>query len=509
VAVLELAFTPDRDHLEPVYCQLRDYLRELIVAERLPRGAKLPATRELASSLGLSRNTVTQAYEELIADGLAAAHVGQGTFVATTSRPAAPAARTSRATDEARRGFVWSGLFALRARTLTVPSAFTQRPGPRRPIRWDFRGGQVALDTLPSAEMRRAFGQTLGTRLTDVAGLQSPYGLTALRREIARYLVSRGITCDTADVAVVNGAQQAIDLAARVLLDPGDSVVLEQPGYFGARVAFTACQATVIGVDVDDEGLLTDDLARVLRARRVKLIYTTPAAQSPTGVVMSEARRRSLLALADEHQVPILEDDYDSELRYEGPPVAALKTLDRAGQVLYVGTFSKVLFPGLRVGYVVAAPPVLEKMMAARWNADVTTNVVAQAALAHLLATGGLGRHLKRVRSVYATRLAAMLGALAAAMPEGVTWTRPRGGHSVWVTLPAGIDADALLQSAIEAGLHYTSGDVFCGEGRGARQLALSFANLAPAAITAGITLLGDLVRRRLDGQPTKRSTRT
>ena len=144
----------------------------------------------------------------------------------------------------------------------------------------------------------------------------------------------------------MNGAQQAIDLVTRVLLDPGDSVVLEQPGYFGARVAFTACQANVINVDVDDEGLVTDDLARVLRARRVKLIYTTPAAQSPTGAVMSDARRRALLALADEHQVPILEDDYDSELRYEGPPIAALKTLDRAGQVIYVGHVLEGALPG-------------------------------------------------------------------------------------------------------------------------------------------------------------------
>jgi DNA-binding transcriptional MocR family regulator len=340
--------------------------------------------------------------------------------------------------------------------------------------------------------------------------MQGPYGLTALRREIARYLVARGIGCDTADVAVVNGAQQAIDLAARVLLDPGDSVVLEQPGYFGARVAFTACQANVIGVDGDAEGLVTDDHARVLRARRVKLIYTTPAAQSPTGVVMSDGRRRALLTLADEHQVPILEDDYDSELRYEGPPIAALKTLDRAGQVLYVGTFSKVLFPGLRVGYVVAAAPLLEKMMVARWNADVTTNVVAQAALAQLLATGGLTRHLKRVRTVYAARLNAMLGALAASMPDGVTWTRPRGGHAVWLTLPAGIDADALHQSALDAGLHYTPGDVFCGEGRGNRHLALSFANHTPAAIAAGVGVLGELIQRRLEPGPLgKRSTRS
>lgn len=498
--MLELAFTPDRDRMEPVYRQLRDYLRDLIAAERLPRGTKLPATRELATSLGLSRNTVAQAYEELVADGLAAAHVGQGTFVAAPLRPGDArdrrAAARVPAADAAPREFVWSGLFALRARALTIPSGLVPRRG--APLRFDFRGGQIALDTLPTAELRRVFAQVLATELRDVAAMHDPYGLVTLRREIARYLVTRGIACAPSDVAVVNGAQQAIDLATRVLVDPGDSVVFEQPGYFGARVAFTAAQANVIEVAVDDRGLDTDALARVLRARRVKLIYTTPAAQNPTGVVMSDDRRRALLALADEHQVPILEDDYDSELRYEGPPIAALKTLDRAGQVVYVGTFSKVLFPGLRVGYVVAARPLLEKMMLARWNADVTTNTIGQAALAHVLASGGLTRHLKRVRVTYAARLAAMLRALASAMPAGTSWTTPRGGHSVWLTLPAGTDADALMQASLDAGLTYAPGDVFCGDGRGGRHLALSFANHTPAEITAGIDLLGTLLRKQL-----------
>jgi GntR family transcriptional regulator/MocR family aminotransferase len=502
--MLELAFTPDRTHLEPVYRQLRDYLRDLIAAERLPRGAKLPATRELASALGLSRNTVAQAYEELVADGLLAAHVGPGTFVAAAGG-APRGARAARGETAPPRSFAWSGLFALRARALTLPSGLLARAP--RPIRFDFRGGQVALDALPHVEMRRAFATALRADLTATADHQMPLGLPALRREVARYLVSRGIGCDAADVAVVNGAQQAIDLTTRVLVDPGDSVVMEHPGYFGARVAFTAAQANVIPVAVDGDGLRTDELARVLQSRRVKLIYATPAAQSPTGAVMSDARRRALLALADEHQVPILEDDYDSELRYEGAPIAALKTLDRAGQVIYVGTFSKVLFPGLRVGYVVADAPLLEKMSLARWNADVTTNVLGQAALARVLAEGGLARHVKRVRAVYAERLAAMLAALERAMPPGTQWTRPRGGHMVWVTLPPGVDGDALLHAALAAGIRYAPGDVFCGEGKGQRHLALSFANQPPARISEGIGLLGELAARRLPPEP-RRSRR-
>jgi GntR family transcriptional regulator/MocR family aminotransferase len=501
--VLDLTFLPDRGAADPVYRQLGTYLRDLIAAERLPAGAKLPATRELATTLGLSRATVSLAYEELIAQGLLTAHVGQGTFV---SRPSARGIQSRSRGDGDGRGFVWSGLLALRARALPMP---TRLLGPRtagRP-RYDFRGGQVDVASLPAAELRRAFGGAIGVHLRAVADDRDPRGWAPLRTQIARYLVGRGIACDAADVAVVNGAQQAIDLVSRVLLDPGDTVAMEQPGYFGAALAFTAAQANVVGVRVDGDGVRVDDLARVLRARRVKLVYTTPAAHSPTGAVLSSDRRATLLALADEHQTPILEDDYDSELRYEGAPVAALKTLDRAGQVIYAGTFSKMLFPGLRVGYVVAAPELLEKMVLARWNSDVGTCTVSQAALATMLEGGGLDRHLRRVRKVYAERLAATLAALDETMPASAVWTRPRGGHSVWLTLPPGVDPAALAQSAGDAGLSYTPGEAFHVDGRGAENIHLSFAALPPADIRAGIALLADLVRAH-GGERRRRSAR-
>ena len=499
--MLDLAFRPDRDRSEPLYRQLGSYLRGLIAAERLPRGGKLPATRELATSLGLSRNTVAQAYDELLADGILTAHVGQGTFVA----PQATAPRADDETPPRTRGFVWSGLFAHRARALALPGG-ARALYPAGPHRFDFRGGQVATDCLPADDLKRAFAEALRRHLKDLARLLDPLGWLPLRKEIARWLVGRGIECTPAEVAIVNGAQQAIDLVARVLIDPGDTVVMEQPGYFGASLAFTASQANVVGVGVDDDGLRTEELARVLRARRAKLIYTTPAAQSPTGAVLSDERRRALLALADEHQVPVLEDDYDSELRYEGAVVAPLKCADAAGQVIYAATFSKVLFPGLRVGCVVAAPQLLEKLALARWNADVTTSAPVQAALAVLLARGGLERHLRRVRRHYAARLTATLDALDRAMPAGTTWTRPRGGHMVWVTLPRGTDDDGVYRDALRAGIAYTPGELFHLDGRGRQHLALAFANLSPAAIAEGIGILGGLVRRH-QTRPERRSS--
>jgi len=487
--VLEIAFQPDRSGREPVYRQLEAYLRELVESRRLAPGERLPATRELAASLGLSRNTVSQAYQALVEDGLLSSHVGQGTFVLRRPGPALrPVA------EPGARGFAWAGLFSRRAAATALPAALRAEGRVPNPP-FDFRGGQVDLGSLPRAELRRAFARALEP-LGELASFRDPRGWPPLREQIARSLVARGIRCGAADVAIVNGAQQALDLAGRVLVDPGDTVVMEQPGYFGAALAFGAAEAHVVGVGVDADGLRTDELARILRARRVKLVYTTPAVQSPTGVTMSDTRRRELLELADAWQVPILEDDYDCELRYGAPPTPALKTQDLAGQVIYAGTFSKALFAGVRIGYVVAAAPLLLQMVMSRMAVDFHTDLVTQAAMAELLASGGLERHVRRVRRLYAARRAALLEALRAHMPEGTTWIEPAGGNTVWVTLPPGLDPVALHAAALEAGIEYARGDVFTLDGSCADRALLSFARMDRRKIADGVERWAALVRR-------------
>ena len=487
--MLEIAFQPDRSRREPVYRQLEVYLRELVASRRLAAGERLPASRELAASLGLSRNTVNQAYQALVEEGLLSSHVGKGTFVL---RPPGPALRP--VSGAGARGFAWAGLFSRRTAGTSLPPAL--RAGTRAPSpAFDFRAGQVDPGTLPGPELRRAFGRALD-QLDELARFRDPRGWPLLREQIARSLVARGIRCSAEDVAIVNGAQQALDLAGRVLLDPGETVVMEQPGYFGAALAFAAAEAHRVGVGVDREGLRTDELARVLRARRVKLVYTTPAVQSPTGVVMGEARRQALLELADAYQVPVFEDDYDCELRYGTPPIPALKTLDDAGQVIYAGTFSKALFPGVRIGYVVAARPLLLQMAVSRMAVDFHTGVVAQAALAELLASGGLERHVRRVRRIYAARRSVLIEALREHMPEGTEFVEPAGGNTVWVGLPPGVDPVALHAASLEEGIAYGRGDLFFLDGTGADHALLSFAQLDRRKIRTGIQRWAALVRR-------------
>ena len=323
-----------------------------------------------------------------------------------------------------------------------------------------------------------------------------PFGWAPLREAIARSLVARGIACDAEDVLVVGGAQEGFDRIARALLDPGDAVVLEQPGYFGASIVCGAQGAQCIGIGVDGEGLRTDELARILRSRRVKLIYATPAVQAPTGVVMSERRRGELLALAEAHQTPVVEDDYDSELRMGGPAIPALKTGDAAGRVLYVGTFSKAVFPALRLGYVVAARPILARLAEIHMTAGFGSDLLSQAAMAEVLDSGGLERHVRRMRRRYAARVETALQAFESVMPAGARCLRPAGGSTVWASLPPEVDPDAVRVAAQAEGIIYARGEPWFIDGGGSEFMQFGLAATPPEQIEEGFARLGEIVHR-------------
>ena len=492
-SVLELAFRPDATRPEPIYEQLSRYLDDLIGAGRMVAGERLPASRELAAQLGVSRNTVCHAYQILSDRHVLVSHVGQGTFVAARSLRAIPGGLRTDVDPAAARGFAWEGLVADRNHRIVLPAG----TGLRQSARFDFAGGSVDASVLPVPELRRVWSRAVEQSLDVLSRPVDPRGLPALREEIALSLVARGIQCEPEDVLVTSGIHQAFDLVARTLIDPGDAVIVEQPGYFGAALAFRAAGARLVGVPVDEEGLCVDELARILRVRRVKLVYTTPSAQSPTGAMLSERRRDALLELSDRHQLPIFEDDYDSELRFESPPLPALKTRDPAGRVIYAGTFSKALFPGLRVGYLVAARPLLARLSIFKAIADFSTDGVSQAAVLELSTSGALERHVRKLRRVYTKRRQALLGALELHMPPGMQWTRPRGGHAVWATLPNEVDGRQLHEAATAEGIRYGRGELFSIDGQFTNCMALSFVSQDEATIEEGISELARLVSRQ------------
>lgn len=502
--MLDLLFRPDPNRRDAVYRQLADHLAQMIEAGRLAPGERLPPSRELAEALGLARNTVTRAYEWGAETGWLGAHVGRGTFVRGagkqgTARTAAPPPAAS--------PFAWSALFAGRVRALAVPRGPRMRDD--EPLRFDFRPGRSDVDALPIADLQGAWQRAVG-RLRAHGNDFDPLGFAPLRSAIAHTLAGRGIAHGPDEILVTSGAQQAIDLVARALVDPGDVVAMEDPGYFLAGLAFRAAGAQVIGIPVDAEGLRVDALERVARTRRVKLVHVTPSSQMPTGAVLSAARRAALLDLSGRLQIPILEDDYDCELRLVAPATSALEAMDGGDRVVYVGTFSKALFPGLRLGYVVAAPALLHALMPLRAAVSFQPSLLDQMAVADLLARDSLERHVRRVRKRYAASGRALAEALEASMPAGTQFRTPRGGSAIWVEMPDGVDAQALGAAAREHGIAYGPGDPFRIDAPGPPALLLSFATLAPDAIRSGVEALAALVKRdlavRRAPQPQRRS---
>jgi len=399
-ATIPLALTP-RPLRAPATRWLCDALRTQILDGHLGPGARLPATRDLAAQYGLSRGTVVTAFDELRSEGYVVARVGSGTRVNAVlpedllhaSRVAGR--RPAPLPPPARR-------LAAFAKRVALFSGYEPRP-----LR-AFRANQPALDLFPTRHWAQVAARRMRRATTALLLGTEPLGYRPLREVVADYLrTSRGVRCEPAQVAIVSGAQEALDLVARLVLDPGDRVCIEEPGYTGAARVFEAVGATIVPTPVDDEGITLDQR----QWRGVRLAYVTPAHQFPLGIAMSLPRRLALLEWARAAGALIFEDDYDAEYRYAGRPVPALQGLDRHGVVCFSGTFSKVLFPSLRLGYLVLPPDLVDRVAAAKSVISRHAPLLDQALLCDFIADGHFSRHIRRMREVYAARLDALLSA--------------------------------------------------------------------------------------------------
>jgi GntR family transcriptional regulator/MocR family aminotransferase len=450
----------------PLHRQLYDGLRESILAGRFLPGARLPSTRALAADLGVARNTVVIAYDQLRAEGYLEGARGGGTRVRAAIPDelldVRPAARGNRRTSRSPHGTrsvgaetadshpVEARLSARGAMLVAAGRGFAQRGGTSpRP----FRLGVPALDAFPSALWARLTARRWRHR--DVyLGDADPMGEPALRAAIAGYVTtSRGARCTPDQVFIVNGTQQALDLVARVLLDPGDAAWVEDPGYPGARAALAAAGARVVPVPVDDQGL--DVTAGERAAPDARLAYVTPSHQFPLGAVMSAPRRLALLAWARRANAWLVEDDYDSEFRYSGRPLPCLQGLDaerrptgEPSRVLYVGTFNKTLVPGLRLGYLVAPESLADSLRSARAATDRHAPTFVQGVLADFIGEGHYARHLRRVRALYAERQRILVDAVGETLPELLTLAPDAAGLHLIGWLAPGVGDAAAAEAA-------------------------------------------------------------
>ncbi|MGE0797479.1 MAG: PLP-dependent aminotransferase family protein [Lautropia sp.] len=435
----------------PLYDRIYRALRQAILSGELARGTRLPSTRRLAEESGVSRNTVLLAYDQLLAEGYIRGLVGSGTYVASElpeeMLEAGNAATTAASAPSA--SFAALSAYGRRISDL-APGSTLPVPG----VRYDFRYGLPGAQNVPFAVWRKLLSRRLRRASSRSIEYSVPEGLLELRRAISNYLRRvRAVQCSADDIVIVNGSQQALDLAARVLLNPGDRVVIEDPHYLGARMVFLAAGAKLLPCPVDADGL---DIERAPRAAaKARLAYVTPSHQFPTGAVMPLARRLALLQWAQTTQAWIIEDDYDSEYRYGGRPVEAVQALDGARQVIYLGTLSKTLFPGLRLGYVVLPPALVTPFRKAKFLSDRHTPTLQQEVLADFIAEGHFERHLRRTRTRNASRREALLEALRRHCGDRVQVEGSSTGLHMLIWLPQVNPArlDEVVRRAAAAGV--------------------------------------------------------
>ncbi|HEX5505564.1 MAG TPA: PLP-dependent aminotransferase family protein [Thermomicrobiales bacterium] len=491
-ALAQPAIMLDPRAAAPLYRQLYERLRGQILTGRLDAGARLPSTRTLAGTLGVSRSTTALAYDLLLQEGYVESRVGDGTRVARlraqplwpASAPPPTPAPPHRGSPVSRRGRALADL--------PYPEIVAVREGgaDENP----FRISQPDVAHFPYATWGRLVARHARHSLPDAALYQQALGHAPLQAAIAAHVgLARGVRCAPEQVVITAGAQGALALVAQVLLDPGDPVWLEDPGYTGARGALLAAGAAPIPVPVDREGL---DVAVGRRlCPHARLAVVTPSHQFPTGVTMSLRRRLALLAWAGEADAWIVEDDYDSEYRFGGRPLEALHGLDDAGRVLYVGTFSKVLFPALRLGYLVAPPGLLPAVLAARRFVDIHPPILEQLALADFIAEGHFARHLRRMRPLYQARRDALVEALQAELGGLLDVVVPQAGLNLAAWLPAGPCGPAVAARVAARGLAPPALSQFSRRPLARDGWVFGFAVASPEALRAGVHRLARAAR--------------
>lgn len=490
----------NRENGEPLYRQIRNQIRDLILSGDLSAGTRLPPERELAVSLGINRTTVSNAYQELTADGLVEGQVGRGTFVCSL-----PSIAGSGQDDFLSWPLPWSEYFVPVSEQARDPLIRELVALCAQEDVISLAAGVPAPDLYPIERFAQATDKVLRQHGRMLLQYCPTEGHLAFRETLAGLAASRGIATSPDNILVSAGSQQGLDLVARILIEPGDTVVVEVPSYLGALTMFRAAGARLLGVPMDEEGMRTDVLERLLTRYRPQLIYTLPTFQNPSGRVMSHERRAALLSLAQRYQVPILEDDPYNELYYGDPPPPPLKSLDRQGHVIYLSTFSKILLPGIRLGWLVAPQPVVDRLASVKQHADLNSNTPAQWALAEFIQQGWLDEHIATLRQEYPRRCQAMLAALHAHIPQRLRWNEPTGGFYLWCHLEEGLQSKDLLAEAAQRRVAFVVGEAFHADGGGQDALRLNFTYQSEQGIQEGIRRLGEaltaLVRGRQERQ--------
>lgn len=482
----------DRQSDVPLYQQIETYLRQGILSGSLAAETRLPASRQLAQDLGVNRLTVENAYAELEVEGLIYSRMGSGTYV-LPANPLLPLPKDAPGAPWP----LWQQSVELQAKTTRKPLDEISKQAVGHPHPINFASGIGDAHLFPAEDFRKVLQTVM--RRDGIAALDygEPNGHAALRETITHILASQGLQTRAENVLITAGSQQALSLVSQLLLKPKDVILVESPTYSGALDLFRALDFEVVGIPVDSQGMQVEALEKLLQQHHPKLIYTIPNFHNPTGTCLSTLRRQQLIILADRYNIPILEDDFVGDLRYEGRTQPALKALDPGGRVIYVSTFSKILMPGLRVGFLVAEGPVYDSLVDFKRVNDLATSTLVQRALEAYVTVGRYQSHLRRSCQIFRKRRDVMLSAIQRYLPAEVRLDPPQGGLFIWLQLPEKLSSEKLLPLALEEGVAFSPGNGFFPDRLGGRNwLRLNFVAQSPDQIEEGIKRLGRAIKR-------------
>jgi GntR family transcriptional regulator / MocR family aminotransferase len=483
---------------QPIFIRLARAISDDVRRGRLKPGDALPGSRSLARALGVHRNTVLAAYAELNAEGWITTEKAARTFVSHALPEVEPGQRrrarpTAVGFDLERDAPAGSGGLSLVERGRDLGG------GPGRPKQLvAMSGGIPDVRLLPTAPLARAYRRALKRGGPALLGYGDARGHERLRAALGDMLSAlRGVAADPDTLMVTRGSQLALDLLARTLLRPGDIVAVEALGYRPAWSALAGAGAQLVPVRVDERGLDIDALEALAATRRLRAVYVTPHHQYPTTVMLDAGRRLRLLELARARRIAIVEDDYDFEFHYEGRPVLPLASADRHGVVVYLGTLSKILAPTLRLGFIVAPPPLVARLAERRMSIDRQGDQVVECAVAELIEDGELQRHARRMRRVYQTRRDLLVARLQRRLGDALRFAVPAGGMALWARADDGIDVDAWAARALDRGVLFYPGARFAFDGRAQPHLRLGFAALDERELDEGVRRLAAALSER------------
>jgi len=484
----------NRNENIPLYVQVKNRIEELIKSCVLKPNTKLPSTRELASSLRVSRNTVLQAYELLEAEGLVYSGVGKGTFVHEFINGQS----NSFFSDKGQVKMSFEGLLSSSwtRSYATIFSSFERiLESDKRNDFISFASDSIDENMFPPEDFKDCLISAFRRYGTYLLAADTSQGFLPLLEFLAGFMGRRGIIVKPENILITSGIQQGLSIIGRLFLDPGDRILLENFTYPGALGVLRSLQANCIGIPMDSEGIRLDILENVLKRSRVKFLYTIPTFHNPTGCVIPPEKRRQLVELCSTYQIIIIEDGYAQELGFDRHELLPLKALDESDGIVYMGSFSETLFPGIRISWIAAAREIIEKLTILKSSADLYTNLILQAAVLEFLQKGYFDKQLKKKKNLLSKRSSVVSNALGRYFPDIAHWSKPQGGLFQWIELPGRIDALDLLLESRQKGVIFTPDRLFSVEEWQKSGFRIGFGNVDEEKIWRGIGTIGEILK--------------